>query len=99
MNQSFQALTDSQWQVIQQILDDKCHRWHSLCDIIDAILWLNYTGVQWRKLPKMTGPSLPWQTVYYQSCLNFTENPQSCVNFEVRTSNKHGNGEHAQIYD
>ena len=65
MNQSFQALTDSQWQVIQQILDDKRHRWHSLCDIIDAILWLNYTGVQWRELPKMTGPSLPWQTVYY----------------------------------
>ncbi len=65
MNQSFQALTDSQRQVIQQILDDKRHRWHSLCDIIDAILWLNYTGVQWRELPKMTGPSLPWQTVYY----------------------------------
>ena len=65
MNQSFQALTDSQWQVIQQILDDKRHRWHSLRDIINAILWLNYTGVQWRELPKMTGDKLPWQTVYY----------------------------------
>lgn len=65
MNQSFQALTDSQWQVIQQILDDKRHRWHSLRDIINAILWLNYTGVQWRELPEMTGEKLPWQTVYY----------------------------------
>ena len=65
MNQSFQALTDSQWQVIQQILDDKRQRWHSLRDIINAILWLNYTGVQWRELPKMTGNHLPWQTVYY----------------------------------
>lgn len=65
MNQSFQALTDSQWQVIQQILDDKRHRWHSLRDIINAVLWLNYTGVQWRELAKMTGEKLPWQTVYY----------------------------------
>ena len=65
MNQSFQPLTDSQWQVIQQILDDKRQRWHSLRDIINAILWLNYTGVQWRELPKMTGNHLPWQTVYY----------------------------------
>lgn len=65
MNQSFQALTDPQWQVIQQILDDKRQRWHSLRDIVNAILWLNYTGVQWRELPKMTGNQLPWQTVYY----------------------------------
>ena len=65
MNQSFQALTDSQWQVIQQILDDKRQRWHSPREIINAILWLNYTGVQWRELPKMTGEKLPWQTVYY----------------------------------
>ena len=65
MNESFQSLTDSQWQVIQQTMNDKRHRWHSLRDIIDAILWLNYTGVQWRELPKMTGNKLPWQTVYY----------------------------------
>ncbi|UHG93755.1 IS5 family transposase [Spirosoma oryzicola] len=65
MNQSFQALTDSPWQVIQQILDDKRQRWHSLREIIDAILWLNYTGVQWRELAKKTGDELPWQTVYY----------------------------------
>ena len=33
--------------------------------MIDAILWLNYTGLQWRELDKMTGTNLPWQTVYY----------------------------------
>lgn len=65
MNQSFQELTDSQWQVIQQILDDKRQRWHSLRPIVNAILWLNYTGIQWRELAKMTGPALPWQSVYY----------------------------------
>ena len=65
MNQSFQAQTDSQWQVIQQILNDKRQRYHSLRTVIDAILWLNYTGLQWRELDKMTGTKLPWQTVYY----------------------------------
>lgn len=65
MNQSFQELTDSQWQVIQLILNDKRKRWHSLRTIVNAILWLNYTGLQWRELDKMTGDILPWQSVYY----------------------------------
>ncbi|GAB4051818.1 IS5 family transposase [Spirosoma litoris] len=65
MNESFQELTDSQWQVIQQILDDKRQRWHSLRTIVNAILWLNYTDIQWRELAKMKAPLLPWQSVYY----------------------------------
>ena len=65
MNQSFQELTDSQWQVIQLILNDKRKRWHSLRTIINAILWINYTGLQWRELDKMTGDQLPWPSVYY----------------------------------
>lgn len=65
MNESFQELTDSQWQVIQLILNDKPKRWHSLRTIVNAILWLNYTGLQWRELTKMTGDKLPWQSVYY----------------------------------
>ncbi|MVM33391.1 transposase [Spirosoma sp. HMF4905] len=60
MNQSFQELTDSQWQVIQLILNDKRKRWHSLRTIINAILWINYTGLQWRELDKMTDDKLPW---------------------------------------
>lgn len=64
MNESCQALTDSQWQVMAKILDDQRKRWHSLRMLIDAILWLNYTGLQWRELDKRTGTP-PWQTVYY----------------------------------
>jgi len=64
MNESYQALTDSQWQVMAKILDDQRKRWHSLRMLIDAILWLNYTGLQWRELDKRTGTP-PWQTVYY----------------------------------
>jgi len=47
-----------------KILDDQRKRWHSLRLLIDAILWLNYTGLQWRELDKRTGTP-PWQTVYY----------------------------------
>lgn len=35
----------------------------------------------------------------FWSCLNFSKNPQSRVNFEVRTFNKHSNGNHRQSYD
>lgn len=64
MNESYQALTDSQWQVMAKILDDQRKRWYSLRMLIDAILWLNYTGLQWRELDKRTSTP-PWQTVYY----------------------------------
>ena len=64
MNESFHELTDSQWQVIEKILDDHRKRWHSLRTICNAILWLNYTGLQWRELDKRKDTP-PWQTVYY----------------------------------
>ena len=64
MNESFQELTDSQWQAIEKILDDHRKRWHSLRTICNAILRLNYTGLQWRELDKHKHTP-PWQTVYY----------------------------------
>lgn len=64
MNESYQELTDSQWQLIQKILNDQRQRWHSLRTIVDAILWLNYTGLQWRQLTKRINTP-PWQTIYY----------------------------------
>lgn len=35
---------------------------HSLRTIVDAIFWLNYTGVQWREMKEIYPP---WETVYY----------------------------------
>lgn len=64
MNESCQSLTDSQWQVITKILNDHRKRWHDLRTIIEAILWLNYTGLQWRELDNRIRTP-PWQTVYY----------------------------------
>lgn len=65
MNESFQELTDSQWQIVEKILDDQRKRWHSLRTICNAILWVNRTGVQWRELEKLDQVYPPWQTVYY----------------------------------
>lgn len=44
-------LTDSQWQVMQQILSDTRRRKYSLRLIINALLYLTKSGCQWRLLP------------------------------------------------
>jgi putative transposase len=65
MTDCFHKLTDSQWQIIEKILDNNRKRWHSLRTIFNAILWINRTGAQWRELDKLATSYPPWQTVYY----------------------------------
>lgn len=55
-------LTDNQWQVIKDLVDDNRKRKHSVRKIVDAILYITKSGCQWRMLPREYGP---WQTVYY----------------------------------
>jgi putative transposase len=55
-------LTDSQWQCIEKILNDKRKRKVSLRVVVDGILYLVRTGCQWRMLPECFGR---WVTVYY----------------------------------
>ncbi|MCU0469195.1 MAG: transposase [Arcicella sp.] len=59
------ALTDSQWQNIKDNLDFKIwkrKRKYSIGLIINAILYVNKTGIQWRMLPN----DFPdWKLVYY----------------------------------
>ena len=58
-------LTDSQWEVIAKIFDDKDisrKRKHLLKEIVDAILYLSKSGTQWRLLPNDFSK---WQLVYY----------------------------------
>jgi putative transposase len=62
MKSKFQEITDSQWQVIEKILNDKRKRKHSLRTVINAIFFINCTGVQWRNLDSKYPP---WETVYY----------------------------------
>ena len=62
MQTEFTELTDSQWEVIEKILDDHRKREHSLRVMMDAILWITRTGSQWRN---MESKYPPWQSVYY----------------------------------
>ena len=55
-------LTDSQWQVIQEILPDTRRRKHSLRLIVNALLYLTKSGCQWRLLPHEFPP---FPLVYY----------------------------------
>ncbi|NLI37612.1 MAG: IS5 family transposase [Bacteroidales bacterium] len=55
-------LTDSHYEVIKVLVEDKRKRKYSLKRIISGILYLCRTGAQWRLLPK----DFPaWQLVYY----------------------------------
>jgi putative transposase len=55
-------LTDSQYEIIKEFVDDRRKRKYSLKRIINAVLYICRTGVQWRMLPK----DFPgWQLVYY----------------------------------
>ncbi len=56
------SLSDSQWTVIIEILNDKRKRKHDLREIFDALFYLLKTGCQWRMLP-LNFPK--WELVYY----------------------------------
>ena len=62
MKSKFQEFTDSQWEVIEKILDDQRKRKHPLRVILNAIFFVNNTGVQWRNLDSKYPP---WETVFY----------------------------------
>ncbi len=62
MQEGFTELSDSQWQILEKILDSPRKRKHSLRIIFNAILWINRTGAQWRMLDSKYPP---WSTVYY----------------------------------
>lgn len=57
-------LTDEQWRILRRLLPQPAKRGRKpICRrlILDAILYLNRTGCQWRFLPKEFPP---WKTVY-----------------------------------
>jgi transposase len=62
MQTQFTELTDSQWQVIKEFLPVHRSKKHDLRVILNAILWLVRTGVQWRNLESKYPK---WQSVYY----------------------------------
>lgn len=58
----FTELTDSQWEVMKVVLNCKRKRRHDLRAILNALLFVTRTGLQWRNLPK----EFPkWTIIYY----------------------------------
>jgi putative transposase len=56
-------VTESQWQVIKNIIDsEQRKRKYSLKDVFSAIQYVAKSGIQWRMMPK---DMVPWQSVYY----------------------------------
>lgn len=62
MQEKYERLTDSQWKVIAEFLPVQRKRKLNLRNIVDAILWLDRTGTQWRNLPECYPP---WKAVNY----------------------------------
>jgi putative transposase len=51
MQEKYERLTDSQWQVMAEFLPVQRKRRINLRHVAEAILWLDRTGAQWRNLP------------------------------------------------
>jgi transposase len=62
MQTHYKELSDTQWQFIEQILNDQRKRKHHFRFVVDAILEVLRTGTQWRNLGH---PLVPWQSVFY----------------------------------
>jgi transposase len=62
MVECYQPLTDSQWQVMEQLLPTHRKRRHCLRQMLAAMLYICRTGCHWRKLPTCFPP---WPAVYY----------------------------------
>ena len=60
--EKFTELTDSQWKIIKDYVENKRKRKHCLRTIINAVLKITRTGTQWRNMDEKYPP---WQSVYY----------------------------------
>ena len=65
MQLQFNELTDAQWLIISELLPVNRKRKYNLRDMVDAIFYINRTGIQWRNL-NVKGSLFPdWRIVYY----------------------------------
>lgn len=62
MQIQFRELSDTLWQYIAKILNEKRKRKHNLREVVNAILNILRTGCQWRNLDKKYPD---WRVVYY----------------------------------
>lgn len=65
MQTQFNELTDAQWLIISKFLPIDRKRKHDLRGMVDAIFYINRTGIQWRNLNVKNSLFPYWQIVYY----------------------------------
>ena len=63
MQTCYKRLNDTQWQVIKPFLNWQRKRTLDLRTVVDAILYVTRTGIQWRNLSETQFPA--WTAVYY----------------------------------
>ena len=63
MQRRYTPLTNNQWKVIKHFLNWKRKRKHSLRKILNAILHVNRTGIQWPNLSETRFAA--WNAVHY----------------------------------
>jgi putative transposase len=61
----FTALSNSQWQGIEKIVDTGRKRTNKLRRVVNGILKITRLGMQWRNLEEEAYFYPPWQSVYY----------------------------------
>lgn len=61
----FTPLTNSQWEVIEKIVDSGRKRKHSLRTVVDGLLKLTRSGIQWRNLEEKPTLYPAWESLYY----------------------------------
>jgi putative transposase len=61
----FTPLTNSQWEVIEKIVDTGRKRKHSLRKVVDGLLKLTRSGSQWRNLEEKPTVYPAWESLYY----------------------------------
>ncbi len=61
----FSPLTNSQWEVIEKIVDNGRKRKHSLRTVVDGLLKITRTGIQWRNLEEKPTFYPAWESLYY----------------------------------
>ncbi|NBA78240.1 transposase [Emticicia sp. ODNR4P] len=62
MQTCYEVLTDSQWEIIKEIVSDQRKRKYNLRDVLDSLFYILRTGTQWRNIPDNYPP---WEAVYY----------------------------------
>ncbi|HEY9301318.1 MAG TPA: IS5 family transposase [Phormidium sp.] len=58
-------MTNSQWEVIEKMVDTGRKRKHSLRKVVDGLLKLTRSGVQWRNLEETPTIYPAWESLYY----------------------------------